>query len=110
MPRRRPKPPGKKLLTPRQVALARRVWMAGGTRDEVARAIGVTVDVLQARLADQLKTLPRRGRGGNLRRPTADPSPEEIWGKLTKEAQARWTDDERERAWVGSSDRRPAGY
>jgi hypothetical protein len=68
----------RKLLTPEQLARARELWLAGGSRDEVARGIGVTIDTLRARMADQLADLPRRGRGGNRRAPTPDPTPAEI--------------------------------
>jgi hypothetical protein len=108
--RRDPGPCQKRLLSPEQEQAARELWAAGGSRDEVARAAGVTVDVIRARLNDQLADLPRRGRGGNRRPPSPDPSPEEIWGRLVLEAQARWTDEEREKAWVGSSNGRPTGH
>ena len=112
MPRRRrdAHKPQRQLLTPDQERTVREQWAAGATRDEVARAAGVSVDVIRARLEDQLADLPRRGRGGGWRKPTSDPSPEEIWGKLVFEAQAKWSDEDRERQWVGSSERRPAGH
>lgn len=106
-----PRPPDRrKLLTPEQERTVRELWAAGGSRDEVARAAGVTVDVIRSRLNDQLVDLPRRGRGGNRRPPSPDPSPEEIWGRLVLEAQSKWSDEEREKAWVGSSVRRPTGH
>jgi hypothetical protein len=111
MPRRREvRPCRKKWLTPYQELVVRELWAAGGSRDEVARAAGVTVDVIRSRLHDQLADLPRRGRGGNRRPPSPDPSPEEIWGRLTLEAQSKWSDEEREKAWVGSSLRRATGH
>lgn len=92
-----------KFLTKEQEAAVRSAWAAGASRDEAARAAGVTVDLLIARLTDQLSDLPRRGRGGNMRPPTEDPSEQEIWGKLTQEIQARWSDEQRANAWVGGS-------
>jgi hypothetical protein len=65
-------------LTPDQERIVRESWVAGMSRDEVARAAGITVDMLVIRLKDQLADLPRRGRGGNRRAPTPDPTPAEI--------------------------------
>jgi hypothetical protein len=73
-----PPAPDRKLLSPEQLELARKLWAEGATRDEVCREIGVTVDRFQARLRDQLADLPRRGRGNGWRGPTADPTPAEI--------------------------------
>jgi hypothetical protein len=91
-----------RLLTPEQEAAVRAAWASGATRDEAARAAGITVDLLLIRLKDQLADLPRRGRGGLHRRPTPDPTEEEIWGRLTAEIQDKWTDEERAAAWNGS--------
>jgi hypothetical protein len=92
----------KTLLTRSQEQAVRRVWMCGGTRDEVARAAGVSVGLIRQRLEDQLADLPRRGRGtGGPRRPT-DPTEEEIYGRLVLEIQAGWTDEDREAARAGT--------
>lgn len=100
----------RQLLTRRQLAAVRRAWAAGLRRDEVARAAGITVARLVSRMADQLAGLPRRGRGkGGGRRPRgADPTPEEIYGRLTLEIQSGWTDEQREAAWRGGDFNRPA--
>lgn len=90
--RRGPGRPTRQLLSADQERTARELWIAGGSRDEVARAVGVTIDVLQARMADQLKDLPRRGRGGNRRDPQPDPTPEEIAARAA-ELRATWTPD-----------------
>lgn len=82
----------RRYLSPEQEQQVRQLWAAGASRDEVARAAGVTVDVIRARLNDQLADLPRRGRGGNRRGPTPDPSPDEIEA-ATAELRKRWTPD-----------------
>lgn len=107
MGRRRGRPPlpphmRPRMLTPEQETAIRAAWAAGATRDEAARAGGVSVDLLLIRLRDQLRDLPRRGRGGCMRPPAPDPTEAEIWGRLTAEIQAKWTDDERAAAWEGS--------
>ncbi len=106
MPRRRdgPPAPAKKMLTRAQERHVRRLWRSGGCQQEIARAVGVTVDTLRARLRDQLADLPKRGRGGGWRPPAPDPTPDEVRARLL-EVQARWTDEVRELRWVGSSDR-----
>lgn len=92
----------KTLLTRSQEAAARRVWRAGGTRDEVARAAGVSVGLIRQRLEDQLADLPRRGRGRGGRRRAQDPTEAEIYGTLTAAIQSRWSDEERDAAWHGA--------
>lgn len=92
----------KTLLTRAQEAAARRTWMAGGTRDDVARAAGVSVGMIRQRLEDQLADLPRRGRGRGGRRRVEDPTEDQIYGPLTASIQERWTDEERDAAWHGS--------
>lgn len=75
----------RRLLTEEQAAQARELWPTH-TAAEVAQAIGVGVDLLRARLADQLSDLERRGRGGRppnrngpgLFEPMVDPTPDEI--------------------------------
>lgn len=94
-------------LTAKQAAVIRKAWAEGLCRDAIAKLAGVTVDTLSARLRDQLADLPKRGRGvggGKQAAPLRDPTPEEIWGHLTQEIQSRWTDEERENAWVGGRD------
>jgi hypothetical protein len=85
-------PDRRRFLTPEQERQARELWAAGGSRDEIARAIGATVDVVRARLLDQLADLPRRGRGGNRRPPSPDPSLEEI-AAAKAELRRRWMAD-----------------
>lgn len=91
------------LLTDRQVRTVSKLWKSGATRDEICRAVGITNSVFRARLADQLAALPRRGRGrgGGRKNRRRDPTPEEIYGRLTLEVQAKWTDEEREDRWQG---------
>lgn len=91
------------LLSREQLASVRKAWRAGLRRDDVARAAGITVSRLTARLKDQLADLPRRGRGkgGGRRGEDNDPTEEEIYGRLTLEVQARWTDEQRAAAWRG---------
>lgn len=93
----------RRLLTPEQVATVRKSWALGDTMERCAWLVGVSVAVLRHRLEDQLADLPRRGRGaGRKRRPESrDPTPAEIWGRLTLEIQSRWTDEEREARWLG---------
>jgi hypothetical protein len=93
----------KLLLSREQEAAVRRAWRAGMRRDEVARAARITVSRLTARLKDQLADLPRRGRGkgGGRRKDDYEPTEDEIYGRLTLEIQARWTDEERAAAWKG---------
>ena len=90
-------------LSREQVAVIRAAWREGRRRDEIARLAGITVDTLNARLADQLKGLKRRGQGagGGRRGEEHDPTEAEIWGVLTREIQATWTDEEREERWRG---------
>ncbi|NDC96543.1 hypothetical protein EB077_14660 [bacterium] len=89
------------LLNRSQERAIRRAWRAGLTRDEAARAAGVSVGLIRQRLADQLSDLPRRGRGRGASRRVTDPTEEEIYGRLTLAIQATWTDEEREAAWKG---------
>ncbi len=91
----------KTLLTRDQERAVRKAWRSGATRDEVAMAAGVSPGLIRQRLADQLADLPRRGRGRGGRRRSADPTPEEIYGRLTAEIQATWTDEERDAKWQG---------
>jgi hypothetical protein len=52
-----------KLLSPSQERTVREAWAAGATRDEAAWAAGVPPARIRRRLDDQLRDLPRRGRG-----------------------------------------------
>lgn len=93
----------KTLLTREQELAVRRAWRSGATRDEVAAAAGVSVGLIRQRLEDQLRDLPRRGRGrGGHRGQPRDPTEEEIYGALTAEIQARWTEEERDAKWHGT--------
>lgn len=88
-------------LTAAQIQQVRQAWIAGETQQQIANAIGVSVDTLKARLQDQLAGLPKRGRGTGGRRRPNDPTEEEIYGRLTLLEQAAWTDEEREQRWRG---------
>lgn len=71
----------KTLLTPEQERAARDAFAEGGSRDDMARAAGVTVGLIRERLKDQLADLPKRGRGAPgmaRRRGIAMPHPIEI--------------------------------
>ena len=84
----------KQVLTPEQLTLARSLWLEGTPAQVVARELGVSYDVLKARMVDQLADLPRRGRGrGSARnRGCPDPSLIEIRAK-TAAIRARWTSE-----------------
>jgi hypothetical protein len=88
-------------LTRDQERAVRRAWRAGATQAEIAAALGIGLDMLRARMREQLPDLPRRGRGRGGGRRTSDPTPEEIYGRLTLIEQASWTDEERELRWRG---------
>ena len=91
----------KTTLTRSQERAVRRAWRAGQTQAEIAASLGIGLDLLRARLREQLPDLPRRGRGRGGGRRTADPTPEEIYGRLTLLEQASWSDEEREERWRG---------
>jgi hypothetical protein len=91
----------KTLLTREQEQAVRRAWALGATRDECARVAGVSVGLIRQRLGDQLRDLPRRGRGAGGGRRHGDPTEEEIYGRLTLLEQAAWTDEERDAKWHG---------
>lgn len=80
------------ILDDDQVALARSLWAAGKTRDEIAYAVGVSIDTLSRRFQDQLGDLPSRDRRVNSGRRGIDPSPEEIMA-ATAEIRAGWPDE-----------------
>lgn len=67
-----------KPLTDSQVAEARRLWVAGAPRAEIAMALGISIDTLRAREADQLADLPRRTRWLNSGRRGELPDEDEI--------------------------------
>ena len=88
-------------FTPAQVALASRLWLDGLYVHEIARRLGVGVDVLIARRRDQLAGLPARRRGPRRGcTPTVDPTPEEI-AERSAAIRATWTDAEREERRLG---------
>jgi hypothetical protein len=66
------------MLTKSQVALASRLWAEGVSRGEIATAIGITIDTLRAREADQLAGLPQRVRRMNSGRRGELPDADEI--------------------------------
>ena len=94
----------KTLLSKEQLAAIRQAHAGGATRDDLARLVGCSVGLIRQRLNDQLRDLPRRGRGapGIRRQRPVDPTPDEIYGRLTAELQAKWTDEERDRKWHGT--------
>lgn len=79
----------RRLLTPDQERAIRAAWAEGATRDEAARAAGVTPATIRQRLADQLADLPRPGRGGNGGRRSLPPTPAEIAARAA-ELRHRW--------------------
>jgi hypothetical protein len=88
-------------LTAEQVALARQLWAEGLYRDEIARRLGVGVDVLIARRRDQLAGLPKRTRGPRRAcTPTVDPTPAEIEERAAA-IRETWSDEEREERRLG---------
>lgn len=93
----------KRRLTAEQVAAAERLWAAGVYKADIARRIGVGMDVLLARLHDQLAHLPRRKRGPRRgSEPEVDPTPEEIEERAAA-IRATWSEEEREARRCGSS-------
>ncbi len=67
-----------KPLNDAQVAEARRLWAEGASRAEIAATLGISIDTLRAREADQLADLPRRSRWLNSGRRGELPDEEEI--------------------------------
>lgn len=67
-----------RLLTDGQVLEARRLWADGASRGEIATALGVSLDTLRAREADQLSDLPPRSRTLNSGRRGELPDEDEI--------------------------------
>lgn len=98
----------KVLLNADQIKIIIRALRDGLRRDDIAALAGVTVDVLEKRLRDQLKHIKRRGAGvGGGRRPGREPDPTEaqIWGELTAKIRAGWDDQQREQAAYGAFQR-----
>ena len=101
-PKRPPPQPGwqpfavaeKLVLTPEQLTLARSLWLEGTPAQVVARELGISYDVLKARLGDQLADLPRRGRGygSHHDRGRPDPTPLELRA-ITAAIRKRWPDE-----------------
>ena len=84
---------GRALLPDDKLELIRQLWATTATKAEVAEAAGITMDVLLARLKDQLADLPPRGRGvgGGRRRGDMEVlSDEEIRLRCAQVRQA-WT-------------------
>lgn len=99
----------KGLLSAGQLRVARRAWSNGLTQAEIAALIGVSVDTLRARLRDQLADLPKRCHGAVSARTGADPTEEEIYGRLVLLEQAAWSDEDRDRRWQGGRFKRSGG-
>lgn len=90
-------------LNAKQAKLVRRLWLSGVPCHQIAGSLGITYSTLRARLSDQLKDLPRRGRGaggGHQPREPADPTPEQIAERAAAVRQS-WSEEERELRWVG---------
>jgi len=81
-------------LTPEQITLARSLWLEATPAQVVARELGISYDVLKARLGDQLADLPRRGRGRGSahNRGAPDPTPIELRA-ITAAIRKRWPDE-----------------
>lgn len=84
------------LLSPEQERTIRRAWAAGATAAEAAELAGIPVGRIRQRLQDQLRDLPRRGRGVGSSRRSAPPSPEEIAYRAAL-VRLRWPEDR----WLG---------
>ena len=75
------------------------LWLEGATTRQITEATGVSEQSLewQRRPTGALANLPTRNRGmggGRRSQPPADPTPEQIWGPLTAEIRATWSDDD----------------
>lgn len=81
-----------RLLTADQVLEARRLWAEGASRGEIAIAIGVSIDTLRAREADQLADLPPRTRTLNSGRRGELPDEAEIAARCAAVRRA-WPDE-----------------
>ena len=89
--------------TSKQIAQAKRMWAQGKASHEIYRAIGVTHDCFNyARKYGQLKSLPKRGKGGKGVKQTNNhtPSRDEIEKHLAI-FRKNWSEDERERRRYG---------
>ena len=92
--RRRSAAAAKRPLTPEEERTLREALAGGATRNEAAAAAGITRQLLDTRLRDQLADV-RVGQGRReRRRVTVDPTPEEI-EQRKREVQALWTEDDR---------------
>ena len=65
-------------LTDTQIVEARQLWAAGAPRADIAARLGISIDTLRAREADQLADLPRRTRWLNSGRRGEVPDEDEI--------------------------------
>lgn len=83
------------MLSESQVAVVRELWAQGEPEHEIARAAGASVQLLRARLADQMADLPERSPAK-----TADPTADEIKQRAAA-ARASWSTEEEERRRVG---------
>ncbi len=94
----------KHLLTKEQLKLVKAQLKEGLRLTDIAQNAGVTINVLRQRFNDQLKRVKRPGQGknGGQKRDSTDPSPDEIWNKLTKQIQAGWSDEQRWQAAHGA--------
>ena len=82
-------------ISPEQEATIRSMWAGGSYRDEIARAVGITVSTFIG--ARHRLNLPPRKRGcrPGSRHSTWNPSPEEIAAACAV-FQSRWSPEERE--------------
>lgn len=103
------------MLTAAQEATVRELWGSGISQQEIAYRIGVGRDRLISRLQDQLRDLPRPGRGRSSggerdRRPRpAPPTPEEI-AALAAELRHRWPPERWLPAAATDDDDQPRDY
>ena len=83
----------KRLLSPAQELIVRRMLASGATHADAAAAVGVSYRMLKTRLSDQLRDLRvGQGRGGGARRRDRDPTPAEI-AVAAAALRRRWTPD-----------------
>lgn len=78
-------------LTDAQVVAVREALAAGGTRDQAARAAGITRSLLDRHMRPGGQLLALRG-GRRWRPPAVDPTPEEIAARAA-ELRAGWTEE-----------------
>jgi hypothetical protein len=84
-----------KAITPEQERLLRQYLLDDGmTRCEAAAAVGITRQLLDSKLRNEMKDVRvGRGRRGRTRRPEIDPDEDEI-ARRAAEIRARWTPEE----------------